>query len=78
MPSLYKKPIVRTHAKTGEKIKSHSRKWWGQFRDGNGKLRRHPLCADKAAAQAMLRRIVSLCGCGGGLPWHVPSSANRP
>ena len=58
MASLYKKPIVRTDAKTGEKIKSHSKKWWGQFRDRSGKLRRHPLCADKAAAQAMLNELV--------------------
>ena len=58
MASLYRKPIIVTDLKTGEKTKSKSRKWWGQFRDANGKLRRHPLAVDKVAAQAMLNDLV--------------------
>jgi integrase len=58
MASLYRKPIIVTDPKTGEKTKTKSRKWWGQFRDANGKLRRHPLAVDKVAAQAMLNDLV--------------------
>jgi integrase/recombinase XerD len=58
MASLYKKPIVRADAKTGKKIKTHSKKWWDQFRDATGQLRRHPLSSDKSAAQAMLNDLV--------------------
>jgi hypothetical protein len=53
MASLYKKPITATDPKTGEKIKSRSKKWWGRFRDENGTERRVPLAADKSAAQAI-------------------------
>ena len=58
MASLYKKDVVRTDPKTGERVKTKTKKWWGQFRDGNGKLRRHPLAVDKKAAQAMLNELV--------------------
>jgi integrase len=58
MASLYRKPVVVTDPATGEKIKTQSRKWWGQFKDAQGRLRRHPLAVDKLAAQAMLNRIV--------------------
>lgn len=58
MASLYRKPIVRTDPETGEKFKTYARKWWGQFRDAHGRLRRHPLAVDKKAAQAMLSDLV--------------------
>ena len=58
MASLYRKPVVVTDPATGQKIKTQSRKWWGQFKDAQGRLRRHPLAVDKLAAQAMLNRIV--------------------
>jgi integrase len=58
MASLYKKPIVRVDPKTGEKVKTFSRKWWGQFRDSTGRLRRCPLVTDRSAAQAMLNDLV--------------------
>jgi len=58
MASLYKKSVVRTNPKTGQKVKTKSRKWWGRFRDENGIERRVPLATDKAAAQTMLNEKV--------------------
>jgi integrase len=58
MASLYKKPVIVTDPKTGEKIKTKSKKWWGRYRDENGVERRVPLAVDKAAAQAMLNDLV--------------------
>lgn len=58
MASIYKKPIVVTDPKTGEKVKKKSAKWWGRYRDALGRDRRVPLAKDKAAAQAMLNEIV--------------------
>jgi integrase len=58
MASLYRKPVIVTDPTTGEKVKTQSKKWWGQFKDANGRLRRHPLAIDKMAAQAMLNELV--------------------
>src|SRR5262245_26616930 len=58
MASLYKKPVWVTDPKTGQKIKTKSKKWWGRYRDENGVERRVPLATDKAAAQAMLNELV--------------------
>ncbi|NLX54392.1 MAG: tyrosine-type recombinase/integrase [Planctomycetaceae bacterium] len=58
MASLYKKPIVVTDPKTGQKVKQKSRKWWGRYRDALGRDVRVPLASDKAAAQAMLNELV--------------------
>src|SRR5215831_19521803 len=58
MANLYKKTDIGTHPKTGQKIKTKSKKWWGRYRDENGVERRVPLAADKAAAQAMLNELV--------------------
>jgi integrase/recombinase XerD len=58
MASLYRKPIWSVDPATGTRVKKSSRKWWGQFRDGDGRLRRHPLATDKTAAQAMLSDLV--------------------
>src|SRR6516165_263608 len=58
MASLYKKPVAVTDPKTGQKMKTKSKKWWGRYRDENGAERRAPLAADKAAAQAMLNGLV--------------------
>ena len=44
--------------KTGRKIKTNSKKWWGRFRDANGYDKRVPLATDRAAAQAMLAEYV--------------------
>src|SRR5262245_47943281 len=58
MASLFKKPVKVTDPKTGQKVATKSKKWWGRYRDENGKERRVPLAADKAAAQAMLNELV--------------------
>jgi hypothetical protein len=58
MASLYKKPINMTDPKTGKKIKSKSKKWWGRYRDEYGAEKRVPLATDKTAAQAMLNELV--------------------
>jgi len=58
MASLYRKPVVVTDPATGQKIKAKSKKWWGQYKDALGRLRRVPLAIDKAPAQAMLNQIV--------------------
>lgn len=58
MANLYKKPVVIVDPKTGKTIKTKSKKWWGQYKDASGRLRRHPLATGKAAAQAMLNELV--------------------
>jgi len=58
MANLYRKPEVRKDPVTGEKIKSKSKKWWAQYKDADGRLRRHPLSTEKKAAQAMLNDLV--------------------
>ena len=58
MASLYKKPVIMVDPKTGQKVKTKSRKWWCMYRDALGKLCRVPLAIDKIAAQAMLNKIV--------------------
>ena len=58
MASLYKKPIVITDPRTGERVAGRSRKWWGRYRDGLGIERRVPLARDKTAAQSMLNELV--------------------
>ena len=58
MASLYKKPIIIRDPKTGQKVKAKSKKWWGQYRDANRKLKRVPLAVDKIAAQTMLNSSV--------------------
>jgi len=58
MASLYKKPVVMTDPKSGKRVKTKSKKWWGRYRDENGVERRVPLATDKAAAQAMLSEAV--------------------
>src|SRR3979409_107290 len=59
MASLYKKPVVMTDPKTGQRVKAKSRKWWGRFRDELGVDRRVPLASDKNAAQRMLTERVT-------------------
>ena len=58
MANLYKKPVIVTDPKTGERIKTKSKKWWGRFRDANGCEKRVPLAADKTASHAMLHDIL--------------------
>ena len=58
MASLYRKPVMITDPATGHKVKRKSRKWWGQYKDADGRLCRKPLAVDKTAATAMLNEIV--------------------
>jgi integrase/recombinase XerD len=58
MASLYKKPVILKDPVTGKKKKTKSKKYWGQFKDALGRLRRVPLAVDKFAAQAMLNELV--------------------
>ncbi len=58
MASLFKKKNKTLDPKTGKKVDRLSRKWWGQYRDELGRVRRMPLAQDKAAANAMLQKIV--------------------
>jgi integrase/recombinase XerC len=58
MASLYRKPVMITDKATGRKVKQRSKKWWGQYKDADGRLRRKPLARDKTAAKAMLNEIV--------------------
>ena len=58
MASLYRKPVWVKNKATGQKTKTRSRKWWGQYKDANGQLCREPLAIDKQAAQAMLNQLV--------------------
>ena len=59
MASLYKKSSLRTDPKTGKKIKAESKKWWAQYRDSHGTLKRVPLATNKNVAQQMLAKIVA-------------------
>jgi integrase len=43
-----------TDPKTGRKVKTKSKKWWGRFRDEQGNEKRVPLATDRAAAQEYL------------------------
>jgi hypothetical protein len=58
MASLYKKPVMVADPVTGERVKSHSKKWWAQFKDAHERLKRVPLSIDETAAQAMLNQLV--------------------
>ena len=58
MASLYKKPVIITDLKTGQKVKTKSKKWWGRFKDEDGIEQRVPLAVDKTAAQTMLNGLV--------------------
>ncbi|VAX35740.1 hypothetical protein MNBD_PLANCTO02-2666, partial [hydrothermal vent metagenome] len=56
--SLYKQSTTKIDKQTGKKVRSKSRKWYGQYRDTNGKTKRVPLCRDKSAAQSLLNDLV--------------------
>jgi site-specific recombinase XerD len=58
MASLFKKKTKTLDQKTGKTVDRFSRKWWGQYRDDLGRVRRMPLAQDKGAANAMLQKII--------------------
>ncbi len=58
MASLYKKPVILRDPKTGKKVKTKSKKWWGRYTDSLGCEKRVPLATDKMVAQSMLQELV--------------------
>ena len=68
MPSLSKKHVTRYVDANGRQVskstpgasakREKSRKWYGKYRDENGKLQEKPLSSDKTVAQSMLVDIV--------------------
>ncbi len=58
MASIYKKSVKITDPRTGRKVKTKSKKWWGRFRDEFGNEKRVPLATDRAAAQTLLAEHV--------------------
>src|SRR5687767_1838283 len=58
MGNLYKPKYTKVDRKTGENVTRKVRKWYGKYRDADGKLQCVPLCEDKTAAMAMLTDII--------------------
>ena len=54
MACLYRPTYTRTDPATGKKIKGKLAKWYGKYKDANGKEHRVPLSTNKQAAQIML------------------------
>lgn len=57
MPSLFKPTYTAKDPKTGERKTRQASKWYGQYHDGDGILRRVPLAKDKSAAQMLLNEL---------------------
>jgi hypothetical protein len=75
MASLYKKPVMIKDPTTGMKIKTKSKKWWGQYKDALGRLRRVPLAVDKLSAQAKLNDLVKKVE--REMAWSIPPMNNE-
>ena len=58
MASIYKKPVIMRNPKTGEKVKTKSKKWWGRYTDSLDCEKRVPLATDKTVSQSMLKDLV--------------------
>jgi integrase len=58
MPHLIRRTYTKVDPETGEKTVRRTRKWYGQYRNANGVVRRVPLSSDKTAARAMLMEMV--------------------
>jgi hypothetical protein len=52
------KTLVAPLTKKGDRIRLHSKKWYGEYRDSDGALRCDPLSVDKTAAGQMLADLV--------------------
>src|SRR5262249_16474691 len=57
MASLFKVWVTRK-GEDGKKIRERSAKYYGQFKDAEGRTVRKPLCEDKTASQAMLTELI--------------------
>ena len=79
MANLFRKQIKVTDPKTGERVKALSRKWWGRYRAADGREKRVPMAADKAAARAMLNeRVVKVEREKAGLTEPCDEQRKRP
>jgi site-specific recombinase XerC len=58
MANLYKPTYTRTDPETGKKTQHKLSKWYGKYRDANGKLCKAALSEDKTAAMAMLSELI--------------------
>lgn len=58
MANLYKPTYTRTDPETGRKTQHKLRKWYGKYRDANGKVCKAALSEDKTAAMAMLSELI--------------------
>ncbi|GHT37795.1 hypothetical protein FACS189427_11220 [Planctomycetales bacterium] len=58
MSSIFKPEVSKTDRNTGKTVKTKTKKWYGRYRDENGKERRVPLAENKTTAQQMLAERV--------------------
>jgi hypothetical protein len=58
MSSIFKPETLKSDKTTGEMVKTKTKKWYGRYRDENGKERRVPLSENKTTAQQMLAERV--------------------
>src|SRR4051794_11226146 len=58
MASLFRPTYTHTDKLTGKKASRKAKKWYGQYVDAAGVLRRVPLSANKTAAQQLLNDLV--------------------
>ncbi len=58
MANLFKQITTKIDKLSGESVRVKSKKWYGQYRDEKGRVKRVPLCRDKSAAQSMLNDLV--------------------
>jgi hypothetical protein len=58
MASLFKPTYTVKDPKTGKKVRRKAKKWYGQYMDLEGVLRRVPLSENKTVAQQMLTELV--------------------
>lgn len=55
MSSIYKRVTKKVDSKTGKTVEQESKKWWGQYRDANGTLRRKALIDEPKPRQTDAR-----------------------
>jgi hypothetical protein len=59
MPGLFRPSYTDRDPKTGKRIRKRASRWYGWYKDANGKTIRVPLSHDRNAAQAMLAKLLS-------------------
>ncbi len=58
MSSIYRRVTKKIDPHTGVTTERESKKWWGQYRDAGGTLRRKPLSTNQSLAKRMLAELV--------------------